>query len=115
MERWFGEHTPLSFRIHPFLEYTRNRVTAYMNDFTQPFEGIVEERFPDMDHLLNPVKMFGGFPVFLLNMVRVLRHVNTFLDMETIENYLLREYILIGEPDESSEGVLDVSREMVKA
>jgi hypothetical protein len=35
--------------------------------------------------------------------------------METIENYLLREYILIGEPDESSEGVLDVSREMVKA
>ncbi len=114
LERWFGEHTPLSFRVHPFLEYTRNRVTACLSDFSQPFEGIVEERFPDMDHLLNPVKMFGGFPVFIINMVRVLRHVNTFIDMETIENYLLREHILIGEPAGSLEGVLDVSRKMAK-
>lgn len=95
-EIWFGEHSPLAITIHPLYRYIRNVVMSTYDEVTPDFDAIVEEHFIQKSFILNPVKMFGGWLRFLPNMVRIFRHVNTFIDLETLENYLCKEYHLIG-------------------
>ncbi|HOT47293.1 MAG TPA: hypothetical protein PLM53_19815 [Spirochaetota bacterium] len=96
MRIWFGEHSPLSIVVHPLINYIRNVVTGVLTDNAPAFDGIVEEHFGCDRDLLNPVKMFGGIRRFLPSMLRIWRHVPTFLDMSNIRNYICREYSLKG-------------------
>ena len=88
---WFGRHTPKSQRIHPLWCYERNRVEQAVLPGSAPFEGIVEERFRTRAELLNPVRLFGGPLVFLPHMVEVGLHIASFLDMRSMETYLVEE------------------------
>jgi hypothetical protein len=88
---WFGRHTPKSQRIHPLWCYERNRVEQAVLPGSTPFEGIVEERFRTRAELLNPVRLFGGPLVFLPHMVEVGLHIASFLDMRSMETYLVEE------------------------
>ncbi len=98
MRIWFGEHSPLSIVIHPLSNYIRNVVIGTVTGDTPAFDGIVEEHFGSDRDLLNPVRMFGGIRRVLPSMLRIWRHVPTFLDMSNIRNYICREYIFKGEP-----------------
>ena len=89
---WHGRHTPLAMGIHPLWNYTRNVVRSSVIPGSPDFQGIVEEHFRSRRDALNPIRMFGGFPMFLPNMVKIARHVNSFLDLSECENYLLNEY-----------------------
>lgn len=96
MRIWFGEHSPLSIVIHPLINYIRNVVTGTLTDNAPEFDGIVEEHFGSDRDLLNPVRMFGGIRRVLPSMLRIWRHVPTFLDMSNIRNYVCREYSIKG-------------------
>jgi hypothetical protein len=96
MRIWFGEHSPLSIVIHPLINYIRNVVTGTLTDNAPEFDGIVEEHFGSDRDLLNPVRMFGGIQRVLPSMLRIWRHVPTFLDMSNIKNYICREYSIKG-------------------
>ncbi len=93
---WFEEHSPLAVTIHPLFNYVRNVVEENLSEQAFPFNGIVEEHFREERELLNPFIMFGGYTKFIPNSIRVYRHVNTFINLKTIENYICREYHVIG-------------------
>ncbi len=92
MHEWHDRHTPLAMRIHPLWNYTRNVVLSSVIPGSPDFQGIVEEHFRSKRDALNPIRMFGGFPNFLPNMIKIARHVNSFLNIPECENYLLNEY-----------------------
>jgi hypothetical protein len=90
--RWFEGHTPLSLRIHPLWNYTRNEVLEATSGNSPWFDGIVEEQFNPASDLLNPLRFFG--PPFRVpaHMLEVLRDTRSFIDMKRIETYLAAEY-----------------------
>lgn len=91
INEWHGRHTPLAMKIHPLWNYTRNVVREPAIPGSPEFDGIVEEHFRAKRDALNPVRMFGGLPMFIPNMMRIARHVNSFLNIPECENYLLSE------------------------
>jgi len=89
-ERWHEHHTPLSFEIHPLWEYTRNAVARVLTPGAPPYRAIVEERFRTLEDLTDPNRFFGAPE----NIQRVLTDIATFIDMESINNAPMSEYIL---------------------
>ena len=92
MSEWFGHHTPMALRIHPLWNYIRNVVESLLIEDSTPFDGIVEEHFRSLQDITNPVRFFGGAFNMFPNIFKVWRHSNKFLEVSSIENYLLREY-----------------------
>lgn len=107
MHIWFGEHSPKAIYTHPLKNYIRNVVKEFLTEETPRFDGIVEEHFGTDEDLLNPVKMFGGIFRFIPSMIRVYFHVNKFLNLSTIRNYICREYLLAGELSACNEEMRD--------
>ena len=91
MAEWFGRHTPMSIEIHPLWNYIRNVVETPLNADAPHFDGIVEEHFRSRSDLLNPLCLFGGPLHAFFNMVRVGLHINKFMDLKTMQNYLVEE------------------------
>jgi hypothetical protein len=91
-QRWFGEHTPLTLEVHPVVGYVRNAVRARLHDDAPAWDGIVTEDFADLADLTS-LRLFGRGPRGLYNAVRVARHVSTFLDLATIQTYLVAPHV----------------------
>jgi len=104
MHRWFDEHSPMTLRNQPNWGYVRNRVLGPVVEGSPPLDAIVEEHFREPADLFDPVLFFGGpwSPTrsrarcllrMAPHMVAMLRSVNGFLDLRTIETYLAEELI----------------------
>lgn len=91
--RWFGEHTPMTLEIHPVIGYVRNVVTAPVVEGSTPHDGIVTEDFAE-ERDLTTLRLFGRGPRALWNTIRIGRHVSSFLDLRTIETWLVEERTL---------------------
>lgn len=92
MHRWQAGHSTLSLKLHPLWCYVRNVVEAPVLDGSPPRDAIVEEHFRRRRDLLSPRVFFGGALRMLPNMVRVGLDVRGFIDLSTIETYLVNEY-----------------------
>jgi hypothetical protein len=92
--RWHDGHSPLALRVHPLWCYVRNVVARPVVDGTPPLCGIVEEQFRTPADLLDPVRLFGGPLRMIPNMARIGLDVRGFLDLGTLENYLVSEHWL---------------------
>ncbi len=95
IDRWHNGHTPLSLKIHPMWNYSRNVVEKETTDRSSPFDGIVEEHFRTRSDLLNPFRFFGNLIDIVPNMLKVYTDVKGFLDYPSIETYLASEYHLM--------------------
>jgi hypothetical protein len=93
LRRWHDEHTPMTLEIHPVTGYVRHVVTASLEPGSAPWDGIVTEDFAALEDLTT-LRLFGRGPRALYNAVRIARHVPTFLDLRTIETYLVEERAL---------------------
>jgi hypothetical protein len=93
---WYGRHTPMSLEIHPLMGYVRNEVVETVVPGSPPWDGIVTEDFREPADLLCPLRLFGGPLRALPNMARVGLHIRKFLDLRTLENYLVSELPLEG-------------------
>jgi hypothetical protein len=91
LQRWHGGHTPLSLRIHPLWNYVRNVVQEPLVAHSPRWDGIVEEHFRSREDLLDVARFFGGWSAMLPNMLRVARDIWGFIDLRTIETYLVDE------------------------
>lgn len=91
---WFGKHTPMSLEIHPLTGYVRNVVEDVLIEGSARWDGIVTEDFAERAHLTSARHLFGGARRMVPNMIRVGLHVSHFLDMRTIETYLVTEHAL---------------------
>ncbi|MDX2167845.1 MAG: EthD domain-containing protein [Deltaproteobacteria bacterium] len=89
-DRWHNHHTPLSFEIHPLWEYTRNAVARAMTPDAPPYRAIVEERFRTLEDLTDPNRFFGAPE----NIQRVLADIATFIDLESVNNAPMSEWIV---------------------
>ena len=102
IRRWHGVHTPHTVRSQPNWSYVRNKVERPLIEGSPPFDGIVEEHFRTRQDLLDPVRFFGGawtperatgrrLMRMVPNMVKMGMGVQRFLDMKTLETYLVDE------------------------
>ena len=93
---WHGEHTPLSFEIHPFWLYVRNQALRSITPGAPPVRGIVYEAVPTDEQMLDFTQFFGcaGEPDRLMAQIqRVDDHMNTFGDTATLQCVPMREWI----------------------
>jgi hypothetical protein len=89
--RWFDGHTPLAMRLHPIRGYVRGQVLAPLTDGAPDLDGIVELWFHPEADLLRPVRFFGGALRLIPNAIRLALDVQGFIDLRTIETYLVSE------------------------
>jgi hypothetical protein len=94
IHRWHNSHTPLSLKIHPLWNYSRNVVNEIIRENSEKFEGIVEEQVRTKADLLNPFRFFGNPLVIIPRMIAVYRDTKSFLDYQGIETYLAREVVV---------------------
>ena len=94
IHRWHNSHTPLSLKIHPLWNYSRNVVNELLVENSERFEGIVEEQMRTDADLLNPFRFFGNPLVIIPRMITVYRDTKSFLDYQGIETYFAREIIM---------------------
>ena len=109
LDRWHNSHTPLSLRIHPLWNYSRNVVDEILTETSEKFEGIVEdtvilelkaaegiveEQMRSDSELLNPFRFFGNPLVIIQRMIAVYSDTKSFLDYGNIETYLAREVVV---------------------
>ncbi len=96
IRRWHGTMSPVSEAIQPRTRYVRNLVIQPLTGSASPFEGIVAENWPSKRHVTNPFLFYGaGNPVALvINMVRILRAVTSFLSLRRIQTVMLSEYFI---------------------
>jgi hypothetical protein len=92
IDRWHNSHTPLSLKLHPLWNYSRNVVRTAVKSDSQYWDGIVEEQVRTRADLLNPFRFFGNPLMIIPNMIRVYVDTKSFLDYATIEPYLVMEY-----------------------
>lgn len=93
---WHGEHTPLSFEIHPFWLYVRNQVLRPVTPGAPSVRGIVYEAVPTDDDLVDLPRFFGcaDEPERLMAQIgRVNDHMATFGDTATLQCTTTREWI----------------------
>ena len=94
IHRWHNSHTPLSIKIHPLWNYSRNVVTEILVPGSERFEGIVEEQMRTDAELLNPFRFFGNPLVIIPRMITVYKDTKSFLDYSGIETYMAREVVV---------------------
>ena len=94
IDRWHNGHTPLTLEIHPISHYVRNVVKEATIEASIPYDGIVEEHVRTSSDLLNPFRFFGTPSRALVNMIRVYKDIRGFIDLSSIETFLVREYHL---------------------
>jgi hypothetical protein len=90
IRQWHGSHTPLSLEVHPLWRYVRNVVDRPVTAGAPRWLGIVEETFREVEDFTDPQRMYGSVE----NMRRVLADVRKFIDLDTIEVYVMSEYTL---------------------
>jgi hypothetical protein len=94
IHRWHNSHTPLSLKIHPLWNYSRNVIDKILFPGSEQFEGIVEEQMRTDRDLLNPFRFFGSPLVIIPRMIAVYKDTKSFLDYGGIQTYLAREVVV---------------------
>lgn len=95
---WHGEHTPLSFELHPLWFYVRNSVFRALTVGAPNLSGIVYEAVPSEQDLLDFHRFFGSGgdkEQLLANIERVNDHMATFADLSSLQTTPTRDYPLI--------------------
>jgi hypothetical protein len=93
---WHGEHTPLSFEIHPFWLYVRNQVLRAITPGAPSVRGIVYEAVPTDEDMLDFARFFGcpDEPARLMDQIKIVDdHMHTFGDTATLQCVPMREWI----------------------
>lgn len=94
---WHGEHTPLSFEIHPFWLYVRNQVLRAITPGAPPVRGIVYEAVATDEDLVDLTRFFGCADEpdrLMAQITRVNDHMATFGNTATLQCVTTREWIL---------------------
>jgi hypothetical protein len=93
---WHGEHTPLTFELHPFWLYVRNQVLRAITPGAPSVRGIVYEAVATDEDLTDLTRLFGcpGEPERLMDQIAIVdNHMRTFGDTDTLQCVTTREWI----------------------
>jgi len=93
---WHGEHTPLTFELHPFWLYVRNQVLRAITPDAPRVRGIVYEAVSTDEDITDLTRLFGcaGQPERLMDQIAIVNnHMNTFGNTDTLQCVTTREWI----------------------
>jgi hypothetical protein len=97
MTFWHTRQSPMSEAIQPRARYVRNSVARAITPGAPPFLGIVEEAWPSVEDLTDPMRFYcgEGDPTRMrANMQTMLTHINTLLDLDATRVHTMSEWIL---------------------
>ena len=96
--------SPVSEAIQPRTRYVRNLMLAKLTEDAPDFEGLVEEAWPSPAHVKNPFLFYGAKNLWQLvkNMVAIVRAVTHFLPSHRIHTFMVSEYFIKTNPQETS-------------
>lgn len=97
IERWHGTQSPLSASLQPRCRYVRNEVVRPITKGAPVIDGIVEEAWPSVEHVANPMLFFnagGDQEKLRTNIDSMLESVTACLDLDRLRNTTMSEYLV---------------------
>jgi hypothetical protein len=97
MTFWHTRQSPMSEGIQPRARYVRNSVARAITPDAPPYLGIVEEAWPTVEDLTDPMRFYcggGDAERMQANMQTMLAHIATLLDLDATRVHTMSEWIL---------------------
>jgi hypothetical protein len=97
LHNWHEVQSPRSGELQPRRRYVRNRVVQRLTPGAPEVDGIVEEAWPSVEHVADPMLFFetGGDPDKLGPMVtEMLANVEACLDLARLRSATMSEWLL---------------------
>jgi hypothetical protein len=93
---WHGTQSPVSGELQPRTRYVRNEVVRALTVGAPAIDGIVEEGWPSVGHVADPMLFFNaGSPEELnTNVGRMLASVEACLDLARLRSATMSEYLI---------------------
>ncbi|MEI7591742.1 MAG: hypothetical protein WCK41_00815 [Actinomycetes bacterium] len=96
-QHWYGTQTPMSTDIQPRIRYVRNAVARPLTPGAPPYRGIVEEAWPSIETVNDPMRFYladGDDDLLAERMNIMLTSVGAFLDFDRIRLAAMSEYLI---------------------
>jgi hypothetical protein len=97
MARWHGRISPITEAIQPRCRYVRNAVFRALSDAALPVRGIVEEAWPSLEHVTDPMLFYcaDGDPDRMnAHITQMVEEITAFIDLSTFRSVTMSEWIL---------------------
>ena len=95
--RWHTRISPITEAIQPRTRYVRNAVFRPITDGAPPVAGIVEEGWPSLEHVTDPMLFYcaDGDPERMnAHVTQMIDEINAFVDLSTLRSVTMSEWIL---------------------
>ncbi len=97
VRRWHTRISPITEAIQPRCRYVRNAVFRAVTDDAPPLGGIVEEAWPSLEHVTDPMLFYcaDGDPEQMnAHVTQMIEEINAFVDLSTLRSATMSEWIL---------------------
>ncbi|MGO9027685.1 MAG: hypothetical protein ACLQOZ_03510 [Acidimicrobiales bacterium] len=96
IHRWHGTQSPVSGELQPRTRYVRNEVVRAVTEGAPEIHGIVEEGWPSVGHVADPMLFFNATSQEELaaNVGRMMESVNGCLDLGRLRSATMSEYLV---------------------
>jgi hypothetical protein len=95
--RWHTRISPITEAIQPRMRYVRNAVFRPLTDDAPPFRGLVEEAWPSLEHVTDPMLFYcaDGDPERMnAHVTQMIEEINAFVDLSALRSVTMSEWIL---------------------
>jgi hypothetical protein len=97
MARWHSRISPITEAIQPRMRYVRNAVFRPLTEGAPPFRGIVEEAWPSLEHVTDPMLFYcadGDLERMNAHVTQMIEEISAFVDLSTLRSVTMSEWIL---------------------
>ena len=97
MTRWHTRISPITESIQPRCRYVRNAVFRAITDEAPPVRGIVEEAWPSLEHVTDPMLFYcaDGDPERMnAHVSQMIEEIDAFVDLSTLRSVTMSEWML---------------------
>jgi hypothetical protein len=97
MTRWHTRISPITEAIQPRTRYVRNAVFRPVTEGAPPLAGIVEEAWPSLEHVTDPMLFYcaDGDPERMnAHVSQMIEEIDAFVDLRTLRSVTMSEWIL---------------------
>jgi hypothetical protein len=95
--RWHTRISPITESIQPRTRYVRNAVFRGVTEGAPPLGGIVEEAWPSLEHVTDPMLFFcadGDPDKMNAHITQMIEEITAFTDLDTMRSVTMSEWIL---------------------
>lgn len=96
IRRWHGTQSPVSARLQPRTRYVRNQVVRPLTEEAPEIDGIVEEAWPSVAHVADPLLFFNASTAEELeaHVNEMMASVSSCLDLGRLRSSTMSEYLM---------------------